>query len=135
MKSYEAGDDARGVDDLMPPVKGKCVCGHPSGTHRDSGAERYCVIIGCGCECFWPVAPSVTEELEDKWISVEDRLPDSAQGNESVQRLVWMALDPPVCEVADYDYDVGLWIDFDGTSNFSCFVTHWQPLPAAPKEK
>lgn len=41
------------------PVKGECACGHPAFTHRDSEIERYCMIHGCGCECFWPTTTTV----------------------------------------------------------------------------
>lgn len=51
----------------MPPVKGMCMCNHPAATHRDDGRERYCVIIGCGCECFWPTPiPSPAQGQEAK---------------------------------------------------------------------
>lgn len=50
----------------MPPVKGMCMCSHPAATHRDDGRERYCVIIGCGCECFWPTPiPSPAQGQEE----------------------------------------------------------------------
>lgn len=60
-----------------------------------------------------------------QWISVKDRLPEETLENAIV--LVWRA--------SWHDYDTVKWksCGFDDVNPET--ITHWQPLPAPPKEE
>lgn len=45
------------AEDEWPAMKGMCVCGHPGAAHDD---KRYCHVMHCGCDTFWPKAVSLT---------------------------------------------------------------------------
>lgn len=80
------------------------------------------------------------EELERKWISVEDRLPDEFCKNSELYNITYLLVcltNGAVCE--------GWWDGFDFKSNgsyqkmpemFKNFnpVTHWMPIPAPSAE-
>lgn len=73
--------------------------------------------------------PAAIEELlaaVPKWISVEERLPDVAKKvltyNGDFVSENWL------CTVASKVGRINVWAYSDG------FVTHWMPLPKAPKE-
>jgi len=67
--------------------------------------------------------------MKDNWISVEDRLPKTTQ-----KVLVYSA-----ARLTDFgmyyicpEYGNGLFVDIDD-EDYPVKVTHWQPLPEAPK--
>ena len=66
-----------------------------------------------------------------KWISVEERLPEPYQ---NVLTCAWKLFGPDrkrVCGI-DYVLDNGEWAC--GGESYKTMVTHWMPLPSAPKE-
>ncbi len=63
-------------------------------------------------------------DISKDWISVSEKLPE-----EKGRYLVMYGYD---CVFADYDGD-GEWMT-DDLCNISRLVTHWQPLPEAPKK-
>lgn len=73
-----------------------------------------------------------------KWISVEERLPDAAQGMEGVLGFVngynGRITFTDASLFVKYDYVENAWwsedYDIEG-----CKVTHWMPLPEPPKEE
>jgi hypothetical protein len=64
---------------------------------------------------------------KQEWISVEDRLPD-----EDGEYLTWDGL---VCFLIWFNASLGLWNVSEGGDTSSAIrgVTHWMPLPEAPK--
>jgi len=63
-----------------------------------------------------------------KWISVEERLPDSTDG----ERVLYYA---PIGDISDWDKPM----DLIRTDDFSIYyrswgITHWMSLPDVPKE-
>ncbi len=69
----------------------------------------------------------VKEYRSNSWISVKDRLP-----NDDSHYLVWVS-DAHTVERAVY-YGDGEWLT-EELENLTRFVTHWMPLPKAPKEE
>jgi len=66
-----------------------------------------------------------------KWISVKERLPEPYQ---NVLTCAWKLFGPDrkrVCGI-DYVLDNGEWAC--GGESYKTMVTHWMPLPKAPKE-
>ena len=63
-----------------------------------------------------------TVKAEPKWISVEERLPETDE-----HYLVWCS-DNNSCELALY-YGDGEWLTED-LENITRVVTHWMPLPS-----
>jgi len=58
-----------------------------------------------------------------EWISVEDELPEKGKGVLAFNNTIW---------VGAIDANTGVWFemsDFESLGN----VTHWMPLPDAPK--
>ena len=76
------------------------------------------------------------ESTQPKWISVEERLPEHGE-----VVMVWAkakpdeeALPRDILSFASYWCDDGWVVDFiDDTDDIT--VTHWMPLPEAPKEE
>lgn len=79
---------------------------------------------------------SIAELERDRWISVEERLPE-----ENGYYLVKVC--SPHIPVRAYEYKPDrewddndkLWKGYDGSYVFDHFVTHWRPLPEPPKEE
>jgi hypothetical protein len=76
-----------------------------------------------------------------EWISVEERLPENDYGKHWKERQYYLVMTEPtgLMRVARYGYkEYGWWVD-----GHSCVldernykrVTHWMPLPEAPKMK
>lgn len=72
-----------------------------------------------------------------KWISVKDRLPDrdGLTDDETEYVLVCENTETGYQNVSVCGYEKTGWSDWDnfGTIN-SGLITHWMPLPEAPKE-
>ncbi len=66
------------------------------------------------------------EALVPRWISVEDRLPE--------QGAMALCYTRNYIEVLQWDGKSGLWFGLR-TINPKGYVTHWMPLPEAPKEE
>jgi len=65
-------------------------------------------------------------KMMPQWISVKDRLPDSTP--------IVLAMCIDGYELAYYgNYGKGQWTNTLGTEHLN--ITHWMPLPAAPKEE
>ncbi len=63
-----------------------------------------------------------------QWISTKDRLPDDSDDLSIM--LVWRSI--------EHDYDTVRWRyqqGWDCVIQDKATITHWMPLPAAPKEK
>jgi hypothetical protein len=88
----------------------------------------------------------ITKALTDyfkqtEWISVDERLPENDYGKHWKERQYYLVMTEPtgLMRVARYGYkEYGWWVD-----GHSCVldernykrVTHWMPLPEAPKMK
>jgi len=88
-------------------------------------------------------SPVLNHEQEDGWVKVEDRLPEVKKGKECSENVF------AICEgrlkVMAYCYieseEAGGWVwcdcygDIYGDAEFddNYNVTHWRPLPTAPK--
>ena len=68
---------------------------------------------------------------QSEWISVEERLPD-----DNGHCLVFLPSGHLYdgIHVARYSHKTNMWIDLDTTYLYN-YVTHWMPLPEAPKMK
>lgn len=75
-------------------------------------------------------------ELTPQWISVKDRLPEKLNENNQVylteEVIGFDGESACIGQFKVYKYD-GLWTFFDG-EGFRGDITHWMPLPEAPKE-
>jgi hypothetical protein len=75
-----------------------------------------------------------------KWISIEERLPERKNPEDilSVNCLVWMLHDDApgegIHELACYSYPRQTWLTSEGFLKHYETVTHWMPLPEAPKD-
>jgi hypothetical protein len=67
------------------------------------------------------------ESLMQKWISVEDRMPEHGD----VVLCHHKHTDYPI--VCQWDERTGAWIDDKWSYGTGC-ITHWMPLPESPKE-
>lgn len=69
-----------------------------------------------------------------QWISVKDRLPELCADGYSKTVLVWMYFDYQVEEDGDHGLAYlttrDTWVSREERYNT---ITHWMPLPAAPK--
>ena len=80
-------------------------------------------------ECEYALHKFIEALQEDKWISVEDELPESKY--KSVDVLGCSLMSNTVA-VMYYDSKKNIWIrKYDGTA-ILWKVTHWQPLPKPP---
>jgi hypothetical protein len=70
-------------------------------------------------------------DRSNKWISVEDRLPE-----DNIKYLVFLPEGHLYqgIHVAHYSDKHNMWVDLDRTYLFD-HPTHWMPLPAPPTEK
>lgn len=90
-----------------------------------------CTMIAPFCAVLvYYVIPNILQMCSDEWISVEDRLPD----NENERVLVFLKdadfTKPIGFNKIDTDrYIDGKWV------RWGRYVTHWMPLPDAPKMK
>lgn len=76
----------------------------------------------------------------DKWISVEDELPETGFlpiTTQSKSVLIWIDSGKD-----SQDIELGYWSEYDGWNIENALidapiinVTHWQPLPPPPKDK
>jgi hypothetical protein len=66
------------------------------------------------------------------WISVKDRLPEK-EGE--YLTFKYEPTIPASCFVAVYDPKSNKWYDMHTDWDWSDVITHWMPLPAAPKEE
>lgn len=65
-----------------------------------------------------------------KWIPVTERLPFAESGNVSEKVLVTDGQDVAIAEWFNFEMCEPFW-SYTGMGD----ITHWQPLPAPPKEK
>ena len=65
------------------------------------------------------------------WINVKEKLPTQTRREESDKVLVYLTdiKGDKDIELMSYNHVQGFWNTITGT----CKVTHWQPLPKAPK--
>ena len=77
---------------------------------------------------------AITALERDRWISVEERLPE-----ENGFYLVKVGSSYNPVRVYRYEpdemFDGNLWRGNDGSYMYKHFVTHWKPLPLPPKEE
>lgn len=77
---------------------------------------------------------------KQEWISVDERLPENDWGKHWKERKYYLVLTEPsgLMDVATYGYkEYGWWVDRHHCvlDEKSCKrVTHWMPLPEAPKK-
>jgi len=98
-----------------------------------SEAEMKCKC-GSSWECVCPTCHQWTPT--DEWISVEDRFPPDCESvlvwckgmTPTSAYLIYTSKNNPIC------YMVNDWDESDETIRIDD-VTHWMPLPAAPKEE
>lgn len=76
---------------------------------------------------FEPETEFSNSSMSNKWISVEDSLPE-----DNCQKLVY---DKGVCVIADYWTLTRQWLTADPRVGFDYRPTHWMPLPSPPKEQ
>lgn len=69
------------------------------------------------------------QKAESGWISVVDRMPDPGEDVLCYRRGPWTAPPPIVAGLHR-----GEWFVFGGDEPIVC-ITHWMPLPAAPKQE
>lgn len=70
--------------------------------------------------------------MKDKWIKVEDRLPEAISGY-TVSEMVLVAwCGGDAASVAEYDYERGRW--YNREDKIVGAVTHWMPIEL-PKEE
>ena len=111
----------------LPNILRKC---SQTGTCALCDHVNVCLEKGCAIER----SADAIEELLAKvpqWISVEERLPEPYQ---NVLTCAWKLFGPDrkrVCGI-DYVLDNGEWAC--GGESYKTMVTHWMPLPKAPKE-
>lgn len=97
------------------------------------------LVLGKGFPAYreaMETAIAALREQELKWISVEERLPDAAQGMEGVLGFVngynGRITFTDAYLFVKYDYAENAWwsedYDIEG-----CKVTHWMPLPEPPE--
>lgn len=86
----------------------------------------FCIlsIMALGSFALWPLIGE-----KDGWIRAKDRMPTKKDGNAF---LVW---DGSVIDKAWLGS--GSWLEFDNERRLGGekYITHWRPLPAAPKER
>ena len=78
-------------------------------------------------------------QLDAKWISVEERLPEATQGQVegpfiiSDDVLCYWSADGGIHEVCNYDHEDHRWsLVHKAFEEPDCEPTHWQPLPPPP---
>lgn len=87
----------------------------------------------------------LTEQLNSKWISVEDRLPEIEDNSvlagcvESTRKNGWPTGGIDMVHIEDYFKDITDGIDSNGNQKYTKWyitqgVTHWMPLPKLNKE-
>ena len=104
--------------------------------HDEDGNERNIFQMVNRCPEWAANRIQVGEAALEKWISVDERLPES----EDNSVLVWFE-DPgsiDMVHIQDYFDDITAGVDKDGNQLYSKRyishgVTHWMPLPAPPK--
>ncbi len=82
-----------------------------------------------------PLPETTADELARYWISVDDKLPE----DRSLAVLVWSPIYDDI-RVASYVTDGngrnGRWeMTIDGWAPTPIDVSHWMPLPSAPKDQ
>lgn len=69
-------------------------------------------------------------EKVPQWISVEDRLPEAWKNEEDDTLINYMIYSPYFgVDIGNYHKEAGTWL----CMALPCTVTHWMPLPGAPK--
>lgn len=90
--------------------------------------KSYDVAIDCMTECAKKKAADV--QPVDRWISVEDRLPEIGKS----VLIYYPKWDGDEIQVAKLDLD-GMMFDICGEFNIGTgAITHWMPLPEPPKQ-
>lgn len=70
--------------------------------------------------------------VERDWISVEDRLPEVWRNDETAELVNYMIYSPDFgVDIGNYHATVKKWF----CMALPCTVTHWAPLPEAPKKE
>ena len=78
------------------------------------------------------VATKLLDERKDKWISVDDRLPETrTERSRPVSDEVLISCEFE-CFVGKYGY--GAWMGLDDLNLSQSDITHWMPLPSPPQE-
>ena len=90
-------------------------------------------------ETQFPRIAELQSQLDAKWISVEERLPEATQGQVegpfiiSDDVLCYWPADGGIHEVCNYDHEDHRWsLVHKAFEEPDCEPTHWQPLPAPP---
>ncbi len=120
-------------DKLIRELRGNCMCL----TYTDNCskcAEKYPELCKKERKLFKAAADMLEADVAkdmnvpSKWISVKDRLPEHGD-----VVLCWhKAKDYPI--VLQFDKRSGFWLD-DQWDYGMGLITHWMPLPEAPKEE
>ena len=77
------------------------------------------------------VAKESTELLEQRWIPVEERLPEVWRNDETAELVNYMIYSPDFgVDIGNYHAKAKKWL----CMALPCTVTHWMPLPEPPKE-
>lgn len=113
--------------------KGLECCTDSDGCYWDNGCP-YGANKECSCD-LKADALAYIQQLEaqvPRWIPVEERLPEKWRANDKERTLINYLVYMP-----EYGVDVGNWVKnakMCVVMGLPAKVTHWMPLPEAPKE-
>lgn len=114
----------------------KTLCRHYNTRHCEVCDHHGRCMVRLDAECIYNA-----DYRKQEWISVDERLPENDYGKHWKERRYYLVMTEPcgLMRVARFGYkDFPWWIDSHDTvltsANYNK-VTHWMPLPDAPKMK
>jgi len=79
----------------------------------------------------WAAQCRIAElEAANRWISVEERLPDDNYDDNGDESIVYM---PSLNIVMPAEFVEGRWWSCHGSIDWTDSVTHWRPMPEIPE--